>query len=121
MPNKRLSPNQLAEIKSNFAGLKQITDYAPVKDEYKVSEIEPIETALDNLLTQEAQLIAQLADVRDQIAEKGGEFSQKMTGAAQQVIAQFGDDSAEIQSLGRKRKSDRISGRRKPNGGVTNG
>lgn len=116
MTRKRLSPNQLAEIKSNFAGLKQIQGYAPVKDDYKITAIQPIETALDNLLVQEAQLETQLATVRDQIAERGGEFVQKMSGAAQQVIAQFGDDSAEIQALGRKRKSDRAAGRRAKNG-----
>ena len=121
MAKKRLSPNQLAEIKSNFAGLKQIQGYAPVKDDYKVTAIQPIETALDNLLVQEAQLDAQLSNVRDQIAEKGSEFVRKISGAAQQVIAQFGDDSAEIQALGRKRKSDRAPSRRENGGNAPNG
>ena len=51
---KRLSPNQLAELKSNFAGLKSVQGYSPIKDEFKVTAIEPVETALDNLLVQEA-------------------------------------------------------------------
>lgn len=108
---KRLSPNKLAELKSDFAGLKQIQGYAPIKDEFKVGEIQPIETALDNLLVQEAQTVAQLDAIRDQIADKGDLFVQKMKGAAQQVTAQFGDDSPEIQSLGRKRASERATGR----------
>jgi hypothetical protein len=111
--SKRLSPNQLADVKSNFAGLKQIAGYSPINGEFKVSEIEPIETELDNLLLQEAQIDAQLKDVRDRIANKSNEFVQKMNGAAQQVIAQFGDDSGELQAIGRKRKSDRAVGRRK--------
>lgn len=110
--NKRLSPNQLAQVKSEFAGLKTVAGYAPVNAEYKVNEIEPIETAIDELTGQEAQLLVQLADVRDQLAEKGTAFVQKMKGAAQQVTAQFGDDSAEIQALGRVRSSER--GTRKP-------
>lgn len=109
---KRLSPNQLAEVKASFEGLKSIAGYAPVKPEYKVSEIQPIEAAIDDLTKQEAQMLARLGDLRDQIADKGTAFAQKMKGAAQQVIAQFGDDSMEIQALGRKRTSERAA--RKP-------
>ena len=118
---KRLSPNQLAEIKSNFAGLKQISDYTSLKDEFKVEAIQTVETALDQLLVQEAQIETQLANLRDQIAEKGNELVQRMNGAAQQVIAQYGDDSPEIQALGRKRKSERATRRPKSGGGTTNG
>ena len=88
MTKKRLSPNQLAEVKANFAGLKQIGGYSPLNAEYKVSAIESIETALEALLVQEAQ---------------------------------FGDDSAEYQSLGRKRASDRAKGRPKTGGVKSNG
>ncbi len=108
----RLSPNKLAEVKSSFAGLKTIGDYKSVKPEFEVSLIQAVETAVDDLTLQEAQLSAQLDDVRDQLADKGKEFTQKMKGAAQQVIAQYGDDSAEIQKLGRKRTSERAT--RKP-------
>lgn len=115
---KRLSPNQLAELKRNFAGLKSITNYAPIKEEYKIAQIQPIEDELDSLLVEEAQMEAQLANLRDRIADKGGELVQKMNGAAQQVIAQFGDDSEELQAIGRVRKSDRATGRRTRTGGA---
>ncbi len=108
----RLSPNKLAEIKGSFAGLKTIPDYKPVKAEFEVSLIQAVETTVDELTLQEAQLSAQLNDVRDRLADKGKEFTQKMKGAAQQVIAQYGDDSPEIQKLGRVRSSERAT--RKP-------
>lgn len=111
--NKRLSPNQLAELKASFAGLKGVEGYAPVNADFAAAAIEPIETAIETLTAQEAQLLAHLAELRDQIADNGAEFQQKMKGAAQQVIAQFGDDSAEIQALGRKRTSDRAARRPK--------
>lgn len=111
---KRLSPNQLAETKASFAGLKSINNYKSVKPEFAVSEIQPVEDALDALLAQEAQLLGQVNDLRDQIADKGKEYAQKMKGAAQQVIAQYGDDSAEIQMLGRKRTSERAPRQPKP-------
>ncbi len=105
----KLSPNKLAEVKSSFAGLKSISGYKSAKPEFEVSLIQAVETAVDDLTLQEAQLAAQLSDVRDQLADKGKEFTQKMKGAAQQVIAQYGDDSAEIQMLGRKRTSERAT------------
>lgn len=104
---RKLSPNQLAEAKAGLAGLKGIDGYAPVNDDFAVAAIEPIVTTIDELTAQEAQLAAQLAAVRDRLADKGTEFAQRMKGAAQQVVAQFGDDSAEIQALGRKRSSER--------------
>ena len=111
--NKRLSPNELAELKGEFTNLKDMNDYAPFKDELKVEAIQTIETALNTLITDEAQAITRLTNIRDSIAEKGTEFAKKMKGARQQVIAQFGEDSAEVQALGLKRTSDRLTGQRK--------
>jgi len=112
--NSRLSPNKLADVKASFAGLKTIGGYEPVKKEYEVAAIQPVEAAIDALTEQEAQLLVQLGDVRDELASKGTEFAQKMKGAAQQVIAQFGDDSQQIQSLGRIRSSERSTRKPKP-------
>jgi hypothetical protein len=112
---KRLSPNKLAELKSEFTNLKSITAYKPFKDEYKTSAIDPVISNLDNLLGEEARTIAALADLRDRIAAAGTELEAKMKGARQQAIAQFGEDSSEIQSLGLKRTSERLTGQRKKN------
>ncbi|MDQ2746069.1 MAG: hypothetical protein M3T96_02275 [Acidobacteriota bacterium] len=111
--NKRLSPNKLAAVKADFEGLKSISDYKPIKSDFEVTQIQPVADSIDNLLEQEAQILAQLGDIRDQLADKGTMFFQKMKGAAQQVIAQYGDDSAEIQKLGRIRSSERSTRRTK--------
>ena len=74
--------------------------------------MEAVETALDGFTAEESQLLVRLGDVRDAIADKGTELLQKLKGAGQQVIAQFGDDSPEIQALGRIRTSERAT--RKP-------
>lgn len=107
--SKRLSPNQLAEVKASFEGLKTIADYAPMKSEFAVNAIQPTADALDNLLEQEAQMLAQLGALRDRIADTGTGFFQQIKGAAQQVTAQFGDDSPEIQKMGRIRSSERAT------------
>lgn len=110
----RLSAKQLAKLKRGFAGLKGIGDYAPQKAEYAVAAIQPIEDAIDDLLTEEAQINAQLEEIRDRIAAKGTEFGQKMKGVGQQIISQYGDDSMELQAIGRKRSSERATRQPKP-------
>jgi len=114
---KRLSPNQLAEEKGYFTNLKNITGYRSLKPEYEVAAIQADVDALDAALTEETQLIARLAQVRDIIAEKGTSLVEKNDGAVIQVAAQFGEDSPEYQSLGRKRKSERGTTRRRSSGG----
>jgi len=117
---KRLSPNQLAEEKGYFTNLKNITGYRSLKPEYEVAAIRADVDALDAALSEETQLIARLAQVRDIIPEKGTTFVEKNDGAVIQVAAQFGEDSPEYQSLGRKRKSERGAVRRRSGNGNNN-
>lgn len=114
---KRLSPNKLAEEKSNFENLKAIEGYHSQKPEYEVAAIQAVADVLDAKLAREAVLLAELAELRDDIAENGTVLSEKNDGATIQVAAQFGEDSPQYQSLGRKRKSERRTrGRTTPSG-----
>ena len=120
--NKRLSPNQLAEEKGYFTNLKNITGYKSLKPEFEVAVIQADVDALDAALTEETQILARLAQVRDIIAEKGTSFVAKNDGAVTQTAAQFGEDSPEYQSLGRKRKSERgLTRKSKTSGNKPNG
>jgi len=113
----RLSPNQLAKEKAIFENLKAIEGYHSQKPEYEVAAIQAVVDVLDEKLAREAVLLAELAELRDDIAEHGTILSEKNDGAAIQVAAQFGEDSPQYQSVGRKRKSERRTGRRtKPSG-----
>lgn len=116
--NKRLSPNQLAEERGYFTNLKNITGYSSLNPAYAVAAIQIVVDNLDDALAEETQLIARLAQVRDTIAEKGTSLLKKNDGAVIQVAAQFGEDSPEYQSLGRKRKSERATTRKRKNGGT---
>jgi ribosomal protein S16 len=107
---KRLSPNQLAKLKRDFAGLKTITTYNPVKEEFKTEKVEIVDSRINNLLSLEAQKLAEIADIRSQLAETGTDYSQVMKGVRQQVVAQFSDDSPEYEAVGGIRVSDRKSG-----------
>jgi hypothetical protein len=117
--NKRLSPNQLAEERGYFTNLKNITGYRSLKPEYEVAAIQTVVDELDSALAEETQLIARLAQVRDTIAARSTTFVEKNDGSVIQVAAQFGEDSPEYQSLGRKRKSERGASRKRGNGGST--
>lgn len=110
--NTRLSPNQLAKEKTYFENLKAIEGYRSQKPEYEVAAIQAVVTDLDASIARESTLLAELAEVRDIIAAKGTELVQKNDGSVIQVAAQFGEDSPQYQSLGRKRKSERRTGRR---------
>ena len=114
---RRLSPNRLAEEKSYFASLKKIQNYTPLRAEYKVTAIQAVEGEGDELRVLEAQKKAELDEIRDRIAEVDTSFVEKNDGAAIQVAAQYGEDSPEYQSLGRKRKSERKTGGRRKSGG----
>ncbi len=117
--NKRLSPNQLTEEKGYFTNLKNIAAYKSQKPEYAVAAIQTVVDTLDSALTEETQLIARLAEVRDIIAANSTSFIEKNDGAVIQVAAQFGEDSPEYQSLGRKRKSERATTRKRKTGSTT--
>jgi hypothetical protein len=110
--NRRLSPNKLAEEKSYFMNLKNISGYNSLKPQYEVGAIQTVVDTLDSAFAEETQLLARLAQVRDVIAENCTSLVEKNDGSVIQVAAQFGEDSPEYQSLGRKRKSER--GARRP-------
>ena len=111
MPRKkRLSPNQKAELKNDWAGLKTITTYAPAQVEFKTNEVEAVDTQLDNMDDQISQAEAHLADLRNQAADIGVTYVKKLKGVRQQVVAQYGDDSPEYEAVGGTRTSNRRTG-----------
>ncbi len=117
--NKRLSPNRLTEEKGYFENLKNISDYHSLKPDFEVAAIKTVVTNFDAAIAEETQLVARLAEVRDQIAANSTSLVEKNDGAVIQVAAQFGEDSPEYQSLGRKRKSERATTRKRKTGGNT--
>ena len=113
---KRLTPNQRAELKDDLAGLKSISNYNPAKPEFRAEIVEGYDNELDELEIQIAQTEAHLSDLRNQAADKSVQLLKGMKGARQQVIAQFGDDSPEYESVGGTRTSNRRPPKRKPKG-----
>ncbi len=103
---KRLSKKQLQEDRDAYAALKAITDYNPSNKEYALDEIINKHETMNASQTDEVQKEGALDAARDKTAADEWEFHNAILGSKQQVIAQFGDSSDEVQSVGLKKKSE---------------
>ncbi len=116
---KRIQPFILDADENSFAALQGIADYTPANSTYSLAAIKAVHTELAQLQQAETQAAAAAAAARDNAVAKEWEFHNLMLGARDQVIAQFGRDSNEVQSLGLKKKSEYKPRTRKNN--KTNG
>jgi hypothetical protein len=108
MPNeaKRLRPAQIQLNKDAFAALLAIEGYAPVNSAYAITAITAASNGLAAAQQAEAQAAAAAAAARDVATAREWEFHNLILGAKDQIRAQFGKDSVEVQSVGLKRKSE---------------
>ena len=104
--NNRLRPVQLQDDLDALTALRSIGGYAPANAAYALQEVENRLTGMKD--TQEDEVNAQnaLATARDAAAAAEWEFHNFILGVKEQVIAQFGKNSDEVQSLGLKKKSE---------------
>jgi hypothetical protein len=112
--SRRLRPAQVTDDESSFAALQTIMGYAPANQVYTVTAIETAHTALQDARAAEAQAEAALAAARDNAVAREWAFHNLMLGVKDQVTAQFGRDSNEVQSLGLKKASERRPPQRRP-------
>ena len=112
--SKRLSPAKIEADENGFAALQAITDYTPINQAYALRSVAAVHAELESL--RRAQIDAARAAVaaRDLAVAKEWEFHNLMLGVKEQIIAQFGKDSDEVQALGLKRKSDYKPPQRRP-------
>jgi hypothetical protein len=113
---KRLSPSVLAEDLEIFAALKVVGGYAPANPAYTVAAITIINNNRAAANDTEVQATAAADTARDNHVGLQWEFHNAMLGAKNQVVAQFGLDSNEAQSMKLKKKSEYKTPKRKPGG-----
>ena len=115
-----LPASQLSANEDAFAALQSINGYAPNNSAYTLAAVT---TAHDALLVKQWAAVraeAAAASARDEAVAESWRFHNLILGVKDQVRAQFGKDSAEVQALGLKRKSEYKTPRRKPGpGGMT--
>lgn len=107
--SKRLRPPQLEDDASGFAALQSMTGYAPANQAYTLTAITAAHAALQSAWTAETQAEAAYAAARDNAVAREWEFHNLMLGVKDQVTAQFGRDSNEVQAIGLKKASERKS------------
>ena len=103
---KRLNPSIIEEDKDSFAGLKTISNYAPSNQDYSVASIGASETEMLQAQEDEAQAEVALRTARDRAVAAEWKYHNNMLGAKDQVTAQFGRNSDEVQAVNRKKTSE---------------
>lgn len=115
--SRRIKPELLAADESSFAALQAMTGYAPANQSYTLAAATSAHAALQSTQTAERQAEAAYAAARDNAVAREWEFHNLMLGVKDQVTAQFGRDSNEVQSIGLKKSSERRAPQRKSNKG----
>ncbi len=105
--NKRLRPAQIEADRAAFEALKTIAGYAPANPAFALAKIAEAEAAMREAQAAEARAAAEAEARRDDATGSEWEFHNLMIGVKDQVTAQFGRDSNEVQSVGRKKSSER--------------
>ena len=116
--HKRLPPGKIEADENGFAALEKIHGYTPINNTYSRDAVRSAHEELRNLRRAAAAAQAEAQAARDSAVAKEWEFHNLMLGVKEQVIAQFGKDSTEVEALGLKRKSDYKPPKRKSRAGA---
>jgi hypothetical protein len=109
----RIKPALIDADEESFAALKAIANYAPANPAYTVATIEQAHTEMRAAREEEARANAAQKAARDNAAAKEWSFHNFVGGSKDQVTAQFGRNSNEVQAIGRKKSSERKAPQRK--------
>jgi hypothetical protein len=103
---RRIAPSILQEDRDALAALRNMTGYAPANADCSVAKLDG---RIDTLVSKrdiETQKQADWDAARDDAVAAEWAFHNAMLSAKDQVVAQFGADSNELQALGYKKKSE---------------
>ncbi len=103
---KRISPTILQQDKDALAALKQMVDYAPPNKDFTLAKVQAASDGMESTQETETQKFAEAAGARDDATAAEWAFHNAVLGAKKQVIAQYGEDSNEMQAMGLTKKSE---------------
>ncbi|MDT4954854.1 MAG: hypothetical protein QOJ02_2992 [Acidobacteriota bacterium] len=106
---RRLKPSALITDRDSLTAVQSINGYAPANQNYTLAALNTLKTSLDAAQATETQAAAAAAAARDNATAQEWAFHNAIIGMRDQVVAQFGRDSNEAQSIGRKKESERKS------------
>ena len=104
---KRLKPELISEDTTAYQAWQAIPGYQPNNPDYAAAVVKSNRTDLESAQLAEAQAKAAFDAARDNVVKAEWSFHNLMLGVKDQVIAQYGKDSDQVQSLGLKKKSER--------------
>lgn len=96
-----------------FAALSGITDYKPVNSLYALEAVNALYEDMKTKQQFEVQKEGEFKAARDSASTAERAFHEAILQVKNQVRAQFGENSNELQSLGLKKKSERKAPKRK--------
>jgi hypothetical protein len=106
---RRLKPSILITDRDSLTALQSVNGYAPANQSYTLAALNTLKTALEAAQTAETHAAAAAAAARDDATAQEWAFHNAVIGMRDQVVAQFGRDSNEAQTIGRKKESERKS------------
>ncbi|MFL6282334.1 MAG: hypothetical protein ACJ74Q_04120 [Pyrinomonadaceae bacterium] len=111
--SNRIKPALIDADEESFAALKAIDNYTPANPAYTVPLIEQAHTEMRAAQEDEARANAAQKAARDNATAKEWNFHNLVGGSKDQVTAQFGRNSNEVQAIGRKKSSEHKAPQRK--------
>jgi hypothetical protein len=104
---RRLSPAVLTADQAALAALKDISGYTPANADYTLAKVTAAFDAMDAEQEIETQKQAAADAARDDATAAEWAFHNAILGVKEQVRAQYGMDSNELQSIGLTKKSEK--------------
>lgn len=103
---RRLNPSILVEDEEVYAAIKDMEDYAPANPAFTQAMLDKGHTALEAALHASVQADAAAAAARDNLVAMQWDFHNLTLGAKDQVVAQYGPNSNQVQAVKRKKKAE---------------
>ncbi len=96
----------MREDSEAYFGLMALEDYQPANPTFSKETMTQHYQVMLTAVEAEVNAANALAAARDTAVAAEWDFHNAMLGAKAQVVAQYGDDSDQVQSLGMKKKSE---------------
>jgi hypothetical protein len=101
---RRLNPSVLTQDEEVYAAVKGMKDYAPANPAYSQAALDTAHDELEEAHHASVQADGAAAAARDILVAKQWQFHNMTLGAKDQVTAQYGPNSDQVQSVKRKKK-----------------
>jgi len=104
--NVKIRPAELDQDLTALNAMKGFGDYKPANESYSMDKLDGFYQAMMSARETEDQKEGEFKAARDTRVQKEWEFHNAILGAKEQVKAQYGVSSDQIQAMGLKKKSE---------------